>query len=366
MNKKNKVPTNQALGLLPVLSFMVLDNFVTSVLSYVISILFCVVCIFMFHFWKRSRSYLFMLIPSAVTLVLYSFTFIFRGGTNNFDGSTILIILFLIFTLGFLRFFRRPMLRYISRSDYSINKQFVLKTSFRELYFVSDLIQCFYLGYLVILLIYYFCPLPFKNDLLQRFLFNQLDLIIGLSIILYEQIRLNMMRKRFRSETWLPVLNEQGKITGCIAHSTKNLQTRKYYHPVIRVAIIHKGMLYLTTRNNQCDISPGLIDYPYCSYVLFRQSMSRMLQNIADSNHMKETDYSVRPLTQYHFENEKVKHFVNLYAFHIFSDEAMERFKMETGKLWTTQQIDDNLGPAESISSLLCCRYLSSLIDVIP
>ena len=174
MNKKNKVPTNQALGLLPVLSFMVLDNFVTSVLSYVISILFCVVCIFLFHFWKRSRSYQFMLIPSAITLVLYSFTFIFRGGTNNFNGSSILIILFLIFILGFLRFFRRAMLRYISKSHYTINKPFVLKISFRELYFVSDLVQGFFIGYLVFLLMYHFCAFLFNSEMLYRCLFIHL------------------------------------------------------------------------------------------------------------------------------------------------------------------------------------------------
>ena len=63
---------NQAVGLLPLLLLMFLNNFYTYIVSFVIAGVFCVVSCFTFWGLFRGRKYQFMLLPTAITLVLYS------------------------------------------------------------------------------------------------------------------------------------------------------------------------------------------------------------------------------------------------------------------------------------------------------
>ena len=51
MNRVKKGLDNQAIGLLPLLLFMFLDNYFSYLLSFIIGVTFCFVCIFLF--WLR-------------------------------------------------------------------------------------------------------------------------------------------------------------------------------------------------------------------------------------------------------------------------------------------------------------------------
>mgnify|MGYP007041018153 CR=1 FL=1 len=64
------------------------------------------------------------------------------------------------------------------------------------------------------------------------------------------------MQGSLRKEMWLPVLNDGGKVIGCIARSVSRSLPKKYYHPVVRVAVIYQGMLYLVNRGKKSFVSP--------------------------------------------------------------------------------------------------------------
>ena len=49
-------------------------------------------------------------------------------------------------------------------------------------------------------------------------------------------------------------------------------------------------------------------------------------------------------MLNYTFENDKVKHMVNLYVLIIRSEKMMNIVKREGGKLWTGKQIEENMG----------------------
>ena len=49
MNRVKKGLDNQAIGLLPLLLFMFLDNYFSYLLSFIIGVTFCFVCIFLFQ-----------------------------------------------------------------------------------------------------------------------------------------------------------------------------------------------------------------------------------------------------------------------------------------------------------------------------
>ena len=72
MNKVKRNLDNQAIGLVPLLLFMFLDNYFSYLLSFIIGVTFCFVCIFLFQILSKDKVYQFLLLPAATTLVLYS------------------------------------------------------------------------------------------------------------------------------------------------------------------------------------------------------------------------------------------------------------------------------------------------------
>jgi len=72
MNKVKRGLDNQAIGLVPLLLFMFLDNYFSYLLSFIIGITFCFVCIFLYQILSKDKVYQFLLLPAATTLVLYS------------------------------------------------------------------------------------------------------------------------------------------------------------------------------------------------------------------------------------------------------------------------------------------------------
>ena len=55
MNKVKKGLDNQAVGLLPLLLFMFLDNYFSYLLSFIIGVTFCFVCIFLYQVLSKDR-----------------------------------------------------------------------------------------------------------------------------------------------------------------------------------------------------------------------------------------------------------------------------------------------------------------------
>ena len=72
MNQVRQGLDNQAIGLLPLLLFMFLDNFFSYKISFSIAALFCLLSFLAYHLLKQGRVYQFMLLPTAATFICYS------------------------------------------------------------------------------------------------------------------------------------------------------------------------------------------------------------------------------------------------------------------------------------------------------
>ena len=59
MNKVKRNLDNQAIGLVPLLLFMFLDNYFSYLLSFIIGVTFCFVCIFLFQILSKDKVYQF-------------------------------------------------------------------------------------------------------------------------------------------------------------------------------------------------------------------------------------------------------------------------------------------------------------------
>ena len=275
MNRVKKGLDNQAIGLLPLLLFMFLDNYFSYLLSFIIGVTFCFVCIFLFQVLSKDKVYQFMLLPSAGTLVLYSVFLFLKLEPVLFIYSPLITEVLLVVALAIVGFTRRTVIQRIRDSKRPSFKRTLLRTTLNEFYFLAQLVQNLYTLHLFIILLYSILPETMQNMRTERFLYRELGLVIGVLVIVYEQIRLSLMQGSLKKEMWLPVLNDNGKVIGCIARSVSRSLPKKYYHPIVRIAVVYNGMLYLVRRSKDEFVSPDTMDYPFHNYVLFRHSIAR-------------------------------------------------------------------------------------------
>lgn len=334
---------NQAIGLIPILLFMFLDNFFSYKLSFIIAVVFCLLCIFLYQILSKDKVYQFMLLPAATTFILYALFIVARLEPVLFAYSPILTEVLLVVVLAVLGFFKRYTLRRIRDSRHPGYKRTQMRTTLNEFYFLVQIVQNLYTLHLFIIIFFTMLPEDMQNMHAERFLYRELGIIIGIGIIIYEQIRLSMMQGRLKKEMWLPVLDDSGKVIGCMARSVSRSIPKKYYHPIVRIVVVYQGKLYLAHRKKDDFVSPDTLDHPLHQYVIFRHTIDNTVKEIMSSK-VPESDIAPRSMIHYTYENDRVKHLVYLFVICVRSEEQFEGFKQLNGKLWTTKQIEENIG----------------------
>ena len=164
-----------------------------------------------------------------------------------------------------------------------------------------------------------------------------------MAVIILESIRLHYLNRKLFKEEWLPVVTESGDVTGKVAKSiTKDLKNR-FMHPVVRVALIFKGKIYLKERDASRVLNPGLLDYPFEKYMQYDHEINESVHN-SISRECGNKHIPLRFLLKYTFENETTKRLIFLYVSDIEDEELFNNLHLSGGKLWTEAQIEDNMG----------------------
>jgi hypothetical protein len=341
MKSLRKGVSSQAIGLIPLLLFFCVDYHFSYILSFVVAVSFALLNYLGYRFLKRGDTYKFLLLPVSVTLFVYAILLFLQLEPLLLDYSVLVLEILLVVSLTCASLARRFIMLTLKRINIAAEKRSYINASLNEYYSVAQITQNLYTLHLFSVLVYFILPEHLKNSDIKPFLFQYAPIVIGVFVILYEQVRLFLIRKYLSKEEWFPVLNDNGKVIGRIARSISRMSVRKFYHPVVRVALVHKGMLYLAKRDNKEIVSPEALDYPFRYYVKYKQTFEdAALEAIASSGISQTPHYLVR----YTLENKKVKHLVSVFAININSEEELEQFNLMSGKLWTTKQIEDNLG----------------------
>ena len=117
----------------------------------------------------------------------------------------------------------------------------------------------------------------------------------------------------------------------------------KFLHPIVRIALIYDGMLYLKERGTSRLLDPEKLDYPFETYMQYKHNIEEAIEN-ATKGEIKTDKLPVRFILKYVFENESTKRLIFLYVSVISSEIEFDELSLEGGKLWTTNQIEDNIG----------------------
>jgi hypothetical protein len=327
-----KILKNPAFGLIPLFVFSLLIGKSDVYLSFLIAFSLSVVGLL---FVKRYSRLLYDI--SVITFLLSFPLIVFFGA--KIDSTKIFVAVEVIFVLSLIvsRLSRPKIILRLARNDNPSARNY-LNESFR----VAFLAQYGLSVHLLIVLALFLFSVN-GLSLIEIPIVKITAQLILLGIMGFESLELNILNNKLKHEDWLPVVNEKGDITGKIAKSvTKDLKN-KFMHPVVRVALIFDGKIYLTKRKNNRILDPGKLDYPFEKYMNYDDNLDTAAHD-AIASETKNSQIPIRFLLKYIFENSNTKRLIFLFVSEIESEEMFNSLQLEGGKFWTEAQIEDNLG----------------------
>lgn len=180
------------------------------------------------------------------------------------------------------------------------------------------------------------------DDSLYHDFFQKAYVTLLLALVIYEIVRVQIVRAKLLKEEWWPIVNEQGKIIGSVQHTSSLNDTNKYTHPIVRVLIIDRGMVLLQKRAQDSLIYPGLWDTAITNHVQMGESIEQCVDRTAAQRY-KLQNFRYMYLSNYTLEVDREIH----YAFTFVSCQEMayciDTEHTEQLKWWTQHQIEENL-----------------------
>lgn len=324
---------NPALGLMPYLVFSILIGHVDTLIAFAIGFVLSVTPL-LFRMRKDLRvvydvsAWSFLIAGIALFILVPDF---------HPEHSFILAEVSLVFSLMIFRLSRKKMIKRVSKKERGERKHYIYESF--QVAFQTQYALTFHLVVILGFQVFFTTRYPVVDIMLTLNLFQ----VVLATIILIEALRLRMLNKRLDGEEWLPVISESGDVQGKVAKSVSINLKNKFLHPLVRVALMYDGKLYLKSRDESRLLDPGKLDYPFEKYMQYKHNIEQAIKNLI-MKEIKTDKLPVRFLLKYVFENESTKRLIFLYVSNITSEKAFKELNLEGGKLWTTNQIEDNIG----------------------
>ena len=322
---------NPAFGLIPMFVFTVLIYFLDISISALIGIALSFAGTVLI---KRHSRMLYDI--SGITFLVSIGLYLLYPSLDVFSKFVITEIVF-VTVLIVSRLTRTKVIHRLARSD-KLEVRNYLSESFR----VGFQIQ--YALFLHLLLVLFFLLIAeVRITLLDVTHLLVIVQILLVGIIALETMRLHILDKKLKMEEWLPVVNESGDVTGRVAKSVTQQMKNNYLHPVVRIALINKGKIYLTRRSDERILNPGMLDYPFEKYMYYNHNIEETIKNSIRTATRKK-NIPLQFILKYVFENDNTKRLILLYVSVVDSEDAFNKLKLPDGKLWTISQIEENMG----------------------
>lgn len=329
------------IGMMPVIAFFLLDSFY-SYNAALIGALVTYIAYFLIAVVGFKYEPPFTILISAISFLLLLSLSIFTPFSHLYITkasvflSFFLILIFFIFT-RIQGYFRAKILL---KND--ITQEFKILKFDAEIY-VMRVVIFTQVTYLLLVLFYQLLPNTYHSPRTDFIIYHLIILLFITIHVFYEFIHWNMIRKQMLNEQWLPIVDESGGVHGKVALSVSRGSGDKYMHPVIRIALINKGRLYLKERNGFPISENNYLDYPFERYLHFKETLDEGVRETFQDSGVA-TDLPSRFIFRYVEKNIEINRLIYLYACNIMDDKLLETLNLGEGKWWTGKQIDENLG----------------------
>ncbi len=334
--------SNPALGMLPLVLCVLVDYYTNYTIAFLSGVLLFAVWLGV-SMYRTKYSPPYMLIVTGIIFAIYAGCSVFTPLRELYLQYSLTICeILLVLTFSFFNAFKRRIKERVKKKDTDKITQAISKARLNEFFYVAKLYQNVLIIHLSIVLIYSLLSEEYHTEGRSFFICTVLFVIFVLLVIIYEYIRLAMLKRQIASEDWLPIVNETGGVIGRVALSVSQAAKRQYLHPVVRIALIYKGLLYLKERSPRFVFDPNKIDYPFEKYVYYKQTLDDCVKSSLRKG-CGVDDLPVRFVFRYLFDTEEAHRLIYLYTCNIQDEETMKRLSLKDGKLWTDKQIEQNL-----------------------
>ena len=181
-------------------------------------------------------------------------------------------------------------------------------------------------------------------------LFHLAPLLVFIVSILFNQFGIFYFNVVMGQTRFLPIVNVRGEVIGKIIAAEAVSRKDEAIYPVVRIAVISNGMLFLQPRP-ECSLTEkdktDLLIEDYLNYgETLQESVHRILRQTLPTAPVEQLRFNL----MYHFENETVNRLVYLFTLELKDDFLLQSFT--NGKLWMLRQIEHNLGQGFFSSNL--------------
>nr|WP_251622881.1 NUDIX domain-containing protein [Odoribacter lunatus] len=156
-------------------------------------------------------------------------------------------------------------------------------------------------------------------------------------------LRNKWLNHRYTKEEWLPLVNEQGKITGQaprkLCHSGSKL-----LHPVVHLHIINgQNDLFLQKRSMKKELLPGKWDTAVGGHISAGEKIEEALKR-ETREELGITTFEARLLGKYIWESNREKELVFSFLCTKYDRINIDNDEVDEGRFWSHQEIEKNSG----------------------
>jgi isopentenyldiphosphate isomerase/intracellular septation protein A len=162
-------------------------------------------------------------------------------------------------------------------------------------------------------------------------------------LFLFQLIRNRIRNRLLAKEEWLPLVNEEGAITGKAPRSVVH-NGSLLLHPVVHLHVISpRKDLLLQKRPLSKAIQPGKWDTAVGGHISAGESLETALKReTAEEIGLK--DFSARFITKYHWQYEVENELVYVFVSHDHKGVGVQSEEVDELRFWTRQEIESKLG----------------------
>jgi isopentenyldiphosphate isomerase/intracellular septation protein A len=162
---------------------------------------------------------------------------------------------------------------------------------------------------------------------------------------LFEMLRQKKKQKALTNEEWVPLVDEQGKVTSQAPRSQVH-NGSKLLHPVVHLHVLNnKGAILLQKRPADKLIQPGKWDTAVGGHISAGETLEQALKKeVFEEIGLKE--FSAKLQKVYKWESEVEAELIYLFTTYDYKGFGIQSNEVDELRFWTKIQVEKNLGKA--------------------
>ncbi len=321
-------------GLLPIFVFILVDEIWSTEAGLIVAVIFGTVQL-AYVFVREKRFDRFILFDTALLVALGGVSLALHDEIF-FKLKPALINLLLCALLGYSAFINRNLLmifsqRYMGNFSMSEEAAKAMQKTMRMLFWMM-------LAY-TLLIIY---SAYFMSKEAWAFISGGLMYILFGVFFAVQYFGTKLKSKSLRNVEWLPLVDEEGKITGRATRNEVHRGPGKL-HPVVHLHITNsKKEIYLQKRPMHKDVQPGKWDTAVGGHVAYGETIENaLIRETAEELNIK--GFKPIPLAKYKWESDVESELVFSFRALYNATPIFNKQEVDDGRFWSVNEIKENL-----------------------